>query len=277
MTIVHELGGDGRPLLLSHATGFPGRLYAPLAARLREAFTVLALDHRGHGDASSPADGDLSYTSMASDLVATVDRLGLSRPVIFGHSMGASVALLAARERPDLFAGAYLYEPSLIATGRDIGPMMGAWAAGVRARRSAFASRADAMLWFAKREPYSRFRADVLAAYVEHGLEDLDDGTVRLRCRPEDEAVCYAHNVLSADAVAGVHLRATIACGTTDTLGVGLVPPAVAEVLPYADVVVHRQLGHFGPMEAPDTIADDVIAALAGGGGASVIRERPAA
>ena len=54
---VHDLGGDGPPLLLSHATGFHGHVFAPLAAALSARFHCWAIDYRGHGSSERPTDG----------------------------------------------------------------------------------------------------------------------------------------------------------------------------------------------------------------------------
>ena len=41
---VHEFGGDGPPLLLSHATGFHGYAYLPIADALERRFTSYAVE-----------------------------------------------------------------------------------------------------------------------------------------------------------------------------------------------------------------------------------------
>src|SRR5262245_40723293 len=48
---VHELSSaeSAPPLLISHATGFCGHAYAPIASALGERYRSLAMDHRGHG------------------------------------------------------------------------------------------------------------------------------------------------------------------------------------------------------------------------------------
>ena len=66
--VVHEFGGTGRPLLLSHATGFHGYCYLPIADALDDRFTSFALDYRGHGDTprSSADDTDWRSTGIAT-------------------------------------------------------------------------------------------------------------------------------------------------------------------------------------------------------------------
>ena len=56
----------------------------------------LAIDLRGHGDSSWSADGAYRLEDYAADLVFALDALGLDRPIVVGHSLGASVSLRLA-------------------------------------------------------------------------------------------------------------------------------------------------------------------------------------
>src|SRR5947209_16113777 len=85
---VHDLGGSGEPLLIAHATGFCGRSYEPLADALAGRFHVWAVDFRGHGDSTEPADGNYAWTGMADDLLAATDAAGVDRWFGVGHSLG---------------------------------------------------------------------------------------------------------------------------------------------------------------------------------------------
>jgi pimeloyl-ACP methyl ester carboxylesterase len=100
--IVHTIHGDGFPLLLVH--GFTGSsldwtdVVEPLARGRR----VVTLDHRGHGE--SPNTGDpVSYTfdQLVADMSRLVDRLGLERFDLLGHSMGGIVAMRYALLHPE--------------------------------------------------------------------------------------------------------------------------------------------------------------------------------
>ena len=51
---VHEHGGDGRPTLLCHATGFHGAVWEPMSSALGEGFERWAIDFRGHGASEVP-------------------------------------------------------------------------------------------------------------------------------------------------------------------------------------------------------------------------------
>jgi pimeloyl-ACP methyl ester carboxylesterase len=97
----YEVHGVGDPLLLLHGgfcavETFDG-LTAPLAARYR----VHAPERRGHGR-TADVEGPITYTAMAADTIAFLDAVGVSSAHLVGWSDGAVVALLVARERPDL-------------------------------------------------------------------------------------------------------------------------------------------------------------------------------
>ena len=258
---LHDLGGDGDPLLICHATGFCGRAYEPLAAVLAARFRVWAVDLRAHGDSTSPADGDFSWTGMADDALAAVDAIGVSSIRGFGHTLGGAVLLLAELARPGVVSLAYLYEPVVFPPDfRHVGddnPM----AAPARRRREVFDSRADALWRYAGRPPLGELRADALAAYVEHGFEDLDDGTVRLKCRADDEARTFeAETKMTIDRVEGLAVPTVVAVGErSGEPGPAAFAPDIAAAMRHARLVRYPHLGHFGPLQDPETIAADII------------------
>ena len=257
---LHDLGGSGPELVICHATGFHGLAYAPMARALLEHHHVWAIDFRGHGASTPPAGGDFAWKGMAQDLLACVDAIGTQSVLAFGHSLGGATVLLAELTRPGVIRAAYLYEPIVFPreflVGRSDNPMSGA----ARKRREVFASKAEALMRYASRPPLRVLRADSLAAYVEGGFEELEDGTVRLACRAEYEARTFeCEEKMTLDRIGGISIPVTI--------GVGLVggtpnpadfAPAIVEALIDARLVEYPLLGHFGPFEAPELIADDV-------------------
>src|SRR2546421_9859002 len=108
---VHNLGGEGEPFLICHATGFCGFAYEPLAAQLAGHHHVFALDFRGHGDTPAPENGRFDWAGMADDLEATIRQLTSTPIAVFGHSMGGAVAVLVEQRTPGTLQTAYLYEP----------------------------------------------------------------------------------------------------------------------------------------------------------------------
>lgn len=263
--VLHHFGGNGPTLLLNHATGFHARCYLPMLPVLREHFTVFGADFAGHGDSPAPPDGDFAWNKFADDLLRVVDHLGDDSVFAFGHSMGGASTLLAEAARPGTFTAMWLYEPIIFPTGfANRNAMM---AEGARKRRSQFDSQAEALVRYASRPPLGLLRADALAAYVAHGFHALDpahpDGRVELACAPESEAATFENAQTSVEDVATVTAPVTVAFGDADTApGPAQFAPPLAHALANAHLARYEHLVHFGPMQAPDQIANDVVAFL---------------
>ena len=277
---LHDLGGHGPPLLLTHATGFCGPVWRPLARHLADRYHAYAPDLRGHGEAVTPIGLDFHWDGFADDVLAVVDHLrehlGLDRPpAAVAHSTGPAPLLLAEQRRPGTFSQLYCFEPVVFPpmpsapAGDDTGASGSGGgnhlAEGALRRRATFASFADAYDNFAAKPPLDVLRPDALEAYVQGGFRREDDGSVTLRCRPGDEAQVYRmganHDAFAH--LATVAIPVTIARGRADPFGPAAMAPAIAERLPDGRLVVFDDLGHFGPLEDPDRIADSVAAAFA--------------
>jgi N-formylmaleamate deformylase len=97
-------------LLLLHGFSDDSGCWLPIANKLRSRYDITLLDARGHGKSAAPA-GKYGYTEHSSDVAAAIAALGLNRPVLLGHSMGAITALETARRFPKLIAGIALEDP----------------------------------------------------------------------------------------------------------------------------------------------------------------------
>lgn len=260
---VHDLGGTGETVLFVHATGFNGRTYGPLTDRLAERFRVLALDLRGHGWSPPAPDGDYRWTTLAEDLYQVVGQLGIAHGTLrcVGHSFGAACLLIADATHPGLIAAMYGYEPVVWRPAEMFGPDENPLIATAEKRWAHFASRGEAHMRFATRQPFAHVRADALASYVAHGLRDAPDGAVELRCHPDVEAATYrGEHTSTTDVIAGATTPVVIGRGADLTFGdIGL--PA-HEALPNSRLIEYPHLGHFGPLQSPDEIASDAIATI---------------
>ena len=258
---LHDLGGDGPPLLLSHANGFHGLVLAPLAMHLAARFHCWALDYRGHGESQDPPTDIGDWQGFAADARAAADALSLHGAIGFGHSLGGTALLRTEMDRPGTFAGLVVFEP--IAFPRDPGraEAPAAIAAGARRRRKVFASREEAYDNYAAKPPLDSLTPEALHAYVDHGFVDRPDGSVELRCDPENEARIFeggAHQD-SYERLGDVRCPVLVLAGTPDENPPGLLAPMVADALPHGRFAALDQLTHFGPMQDPATVAALVI------------------
>ena len=95
-----DLGGEGKPsLVILHGLLGSSRNWWGAGKLLAGGWHVLALDMRNHG--ASPREPEHTIETMASDVVETLDALGISRTTLLGHSMGGKVAMRLAVEKPD--------------------------------------------------------------------------------------------------------------------------------------------------------------------------------
>jgi pimeloyl-ACP methyl ester carboxylesterase len=100
--LAHSTHGDGFPLLLVH--GFTGSSldWTDVVEPLARDRQVVTLDHRGHG--KSPNTGDAptyNFDQLVADMTRLVDRLGLERFDLLGHSMGGVVAMRYTLRHPE--------------------------------------------------------------------------------------------------------------------------------------------------------------------------------
>ena len=257
---VHELGGSGRPALLCHATGFHGAVWEPFAHALGQGVERWSMDFRAHGASVVPEGQPLGWDGFRDDVLAVIDGLDLPAGEILGigHSMGGAALLLAEQRRPGTFAGLYLFEPIAPPAGAMPNAAAGSnpLADGAARRRATFPSAAEALANYAGKPPLHRLRADALHAYVRHGfVPDGEDGSVRLACRPADESQVYRCAPANGafDRLGEVTCPVVVASG--DEAGPALFAPTIAEALPHGRLERFGQLGHFGPLEAPDRVA----------------------
>ena len=91
--------GSGSPVVLLH--GFPETSFAWRAQipALSERHRVIAPDLRGYGGTDKPATG-YDKRTMANDLVALLDVLGIGKIALVGHDRGARVATRFAKDHP---------------------------------------------------------------------------------------------------------------------------------------------------------------------------------
>jgi N-formylmaleamate deformylase len=106
----HRTGGGRPPLVLSHGATDNGLCWRRLARALELDFDVVMPDARGHGLSDAPAHG-YGSAERAADLAAFIRALGLRRPAVGGHSMGAATTLRLVADHPDLASCAILEDP----------------------------------------------------------------------------------------------------------------------------------------------------------------------
>lgn len=117
--IYYERNGDsGDPLVLVHGSWVDHHNWDAVVPTLSKTFRVLAYDRRGHSRSRRPAESATMQEHVA-DLAGLIEHLGLKPAYVAGNSLGGSIALRLAAERPELIRSAAVHEPPLLGLLRD--------------------------------------------------------------------------------------------------------------------------------------------------------------
>jgi pimeloyl-ACP methyl ester carboxylesterase len=97
----YEIFGEGKPLILLHGGFGSVEMFGPNIQLLAAHRRVIGVDLQSHGR-SPAADRPMRWETMADDIAALVDQLGLEQAAIMGFSLGGGVALRTAIQHPAL-------------------------------------------------------------------------------------------------------------------------------------------------------------------------------
>ena len=103
-------GGAKPPVVLAHGVTDDGLCWTPVAEVLAREHDVILVDARGHGRSDAPEQG-YGPIEQAADLAGVITALGLHRPAVLGHSMGAVTALALAGTNKDVPGAILLEDP----------------------------------------------------------------------------------------------------------------------------------------------------------------------
>ncbi|MEV6773544.1 alpha/beta fold hydrolase [Nocardia sp. NPDC051030] len=90
---------DAPAVLLIHGAAGGLAIWDPVVPLLADAFRVIRADLLGHGRSTTPAGG-FDIATQARRVGAALDRLGVGRLMVVGHSTGCAVATALAEQRP---------------------------------------------------------------------------------------------------------------------------------------------------------------------------------
>ncbi len=104
---VLDWGGSGPPLVLLAGLGAKGSDYGSFPVALRAHFHVYALTRRGYGNSSAPMPTTENYSAdrLGDDVLAVLDKLHLSKPLIVGHSLAGEELSSIGSRMPERVAG----------------------------------------------------------------------------------------------------------------------------------------------------------------------------
>jgi len=93
------VAGKGAPVILLHGYAQNSHMWRPLMTELAKTHLVVAPDLRGFGDSAKPAAG-YDKKTMAQDVHALAQSLGIQKAGVAGHDIGLMVAYAYATQYP---------------------------------------------------------------------------------------------------------------------------------------------------------------------------------
>ncbi|WP_193743277.1 alpha/beta hydrolase [Sandarakinorhabdus sp. AAP62] len=240
--LVAEVAGTGPAIILLHGWTLDRRQWrgqAPLADR----FTLVAVDRRGFGESTAPAD----LADEPADVARVAAALGLARYHLVGLSQGGKVALAHAATRPAGLA-------RMVVIGAPIDAEIPVPPETVPAAAMAALARAGKLaemrqLWLA--HPLTAGRPEVRAAMA----------AMLVRYDGRDLVTPGRPLTVTLDDVRRITVKATALAGADDTPWRRAVVDALGEAGLATGLI--RGGGHLAPLDAPAATNAAIMAALA--------------
>jgi 3-oxoadipate enol-lactonase len=238
--------GQGPVVVLSHALGCDLRMWDAVAERLKQRFTVLRYDARGHGQSAAPA-GPYSMEMLADDVAALI-KAEASGPVHFvGLSMGGMTAQALAVRHPQLVKSITIANAANF-YGEPAGAMWRARMSTALAQGVAAVAEGAIQRWFTP----------------EFAADTTDGGAARVATlRQQLEKMAPEPYAASCGAVAAIDFRSSnqrITCptlviaGTRDEATPLALSEAIASSIPGAQLVT-LPAAHLSAFEKPQEFA----------------------
>jgi pimeloyl-ACP methyl ester carboxylesterase len=256
--------GRGKEILCIHGLTANSRFWDCLASALSPRHKIIAMDLRGRGLSDKPPTG-YSIDDHCKDVLAVMDDLGLDRPVLMGHSLGAFISLAFAAQYPNRVDRLILVDGG----GKLTGDQMAKVFAGIKPsldRLGQIFPSFEIYLSLMKQAPYLQPWNSYMETYFRYEIEEAQGG-IRSRVHPkhiEEEA----KNLEKVDSrefykkvkVPTLILRATKGMLAEDDL---LLPEGVVEQMvreiPNAKRVDVEGANHYSILFQPNVKRDQAI------------------
>ncbi len=266
-----EWSAEGTPLLFLHGFSNDAHVWDEIAPVIAPHYRVIALDQRGHGDSDRDPEGRYDHETMARDVNAALESLGIGRVVIVGHSMGGRVAMRFAGLFPEKLAGLVVVDsaPDLDARGTTRISL------DVKQQDWSFASVAEYERVLQRQ--YAATRPELLAKLAVHWTRRRDDGRYELKLDP---GFMKAREGVSAETAKAwseqeaKHLWAALAAlpcpalvvrgAASDVMSAEVADKMVDDVIPNAKLETIGRAGHSVMLDNPEAFEKALTAFVLG-------------
>lgn len=241
--------GRGDPVVLVHGLADDHRAWRRVVAPLMLTRRVILYDLRGHGE-TAPGDADGTLTQLAADLTGLLEALDLPRAVVAGFSLGGTIAMRAALDRPDRVAAL-----ALVGTSSRVNRAARAWYEA----RAGLADRDDPGL-------RATLDADTRDVYRNRPGEIEDGLTIRRASTADPRGYANACRAMAGlneapldDELGAIAVPTVILAGELDQH----CPPRAGEIIaariPGSTLHVLPGTGHPLPVERPAEVGEAIL------------------
>ena len=251
-TLRYDRAGAGPTVLLIHGWLGNRSFWERQVAALRDRFTVVTVDLRGHGESSPPRTG-YTIAGMAADLEQLVRAIAAPRVALVGWSMGGMIAQELARRLGDRVTG-------LVLVGTTAGAL-------------ADAKNPHAQLEVAEQirkgvaEDFRGFVRTFAASLFKAGAASplLAWATGQMQRTPPHVAEACLESILSADLrdkLSAVKVPTLVIHGRHDAILPLAMGEEIKKGIPGAQLAVFEESGHSPGLEEPERFNEMVGAFL---------------
>ncbi|KAI9492137.1 Alpha/Beta hydrolase protein [Zychaea mexicana] len=285
----HEFPAPSQPVktkiafVFSHANGFHKEMLHPLMRctidQFRELpqynqthFDFYAWDARNHGDSARLNKDHVhiptySWFDHAMDTMQLIEEMKLKenydKLIGVGHSFGGSAMILAEFMNPKTFDGLCIPEPVI---GKVIVPhaIRSQFPAikGALKRRDTWKSREECFKSLDGRPFWRDLHPEVLQNYINYGLYDTPEGTVKLKCPKLEEHLVYMAGVFGSASAFGSLRSLTIPVHISHAKGSTFTDPSTADDIKAQSPMLTNSMikgSHMVPGEHPDLLVPDIV------------------
>lgn len=254
-----EATASARQMVFIHATGFLPWLWQPVIEELvltNNIWAPFVCDYRS----SNPETG-LSWDIIARDLSAFCRLQQIREPLIVGHSMGATISVIASSLYGIQPRGLILIEPIFLPDHfytRKPDIQSHPLAARSIKRTNRWNTEKESWAYLKSKSLFSRWDERVLRLYHKYGMQKQEDGSFRLTCSPQSEAALF----MGGRVVNPWPLLAKINCPVLIIEGEATENKELVDVQKAVSLLRNCQYqsvagaGHLIPMEKPAEIAE---------------------
>jgi non-heme chloroperoxidase len=246
-----------RVVIMLHGFTDSSYSFQDLMDRLDPAIQAIAIDQRGHGDSSKPG---CCYAprDFAGDVVAFMDARGIKTATIVGHSMGGVIAQLVAVRSPERVSGLVIVGSVPSFTNPAVEGLL----AAVKELNDPIDRK------FAHEFQASTVHKPIAASQLDRYVDE----SMKVPARVWNDVLTQLLTVDLRPDLRTIKARTLILWGDKDGVATRADQATLFQEIPNATLKVYEDIGHSMHWEAPDRVAADLAAFLAGVRGDQVSR-----